>query len=44
VHTALINTLGERAEDTLLISGQVLSNERTVLRLQADLLAALAVP
>lgn len=43
VHTALINTLGERAEDTLLISGQVLSNERAVLRLQADLLAALAV-
>ena len=43
VHTALINTLGERAEDTLLISGQVLSNERAVLRLEADLLAALAV-
>jgi [protein-PII] uridylyltransferase len=43
VHTALINTLGERAEDTLLISGPVLSNERAVLRLEADLLAALAV-
>ena len=42
VHTALINTLGERAEDTFLISGAVLSNERAVLRLQADLLAALA--
>ncbi len=43
VHTALINTLGERAEDTLLISGPVLSNERAVLRLEADLLAALSV-
>jgi [protein-PII] uridylyltransferase len=43
VHTALINTLGERAEDTFLISGAVLSNERNVLRLEADLLAALAV-
>jgi len=43
VHTALINTLGERAEDTFLISGAVLSNERAVLRLQADLLAALSV-
>ncbi|MFN9155568.1 MAG: hypothetical protein ACK5WE_18665, partial [bacterium] len=43
VQTALINTLGERAEDTLLISGLVLSNERAVLRLEADLLSALAV-
>jgi len=43
VHTALINTLGERAEDTFLISGAVLSNERAVLRLQADLLAAISV-
>jgi len=43
VHTALINTLGERAEDTFLVSGPMLSNERTVLRLEADLLAALAV-
>ncbi|MBC7781533.1 MAG: [protein-PII] uridylyltransferase [Proteobacteria bacterium] len=43
VHTALINTLGERAEDTFLISGAVLSNERAVLRLEADLLAALSV-
>jgi len=43
VHTALINTLGDRAEDTFLISGPVLSNERAVLRLEADLLAAISV-
>ncbi len=43
VHTALIHTLGERVEDTFLVSGPRLSNEKTVLQLEADLLAALQV-
>jgi [protein-PII] uridylyltransferase len=42
VHAALINTLGERVEDTFLVSGPSLDDERTVLRLESDLLAALA--
>ena len=43
VHTAFIHTLGERVEDTFLVSGPRLSSEKTVLQLEADLLAALQV-
>ncbi len=37
IYTAKINTLGERAEDTLLIKGKALSDSRTIVRLESDL-------
>ncbi len=44
LHTAKINTLGERAEDTFLIRADDdrLSNQKTVLKIETDLLQALA--
>jgi len=39
--TAKIVTLGERAEDVFVISGAALSNPKTVLQLEAELLDAL---
>jgi [protein-PII] uridylyltransferase len=41
VHTAKINTLGERAEDTFLVTGAALHEPKATLRLESDLLAAL---
>jgi len=41
LHTAKIVTLGERAEDVFVVSGEALANSRTVLQLEQDLLAAL---
>ena len=41
VNTAKINTLGERAEDTFLVTGAPLRDRRTIVRLESDLLAAL---
>lgn len=38
LHTAKIATLGERAEDTFLITGAELENPKEVLRLETDLL------
>jgi [protein-PII] uridylyltransferase len=38
LHTARINTLGERAEDVFLVGGAALGNPRTVLLLEQDLL------
>jgi [protein-PII] uridylyltransferase len=43
LHTARINTLGDRAEDVFLISGDVLSNSKKVLQLEQDLLKSLQV-
>ncbi len=43
VHTAKINTLGERAENVFLISGEVLTDPKAVVRLEADLLEVLSV-
>ena len=43
LHTARINTLGDRAEDVFLVSGEALSNPRTVLQLEQDLVKALQV-
>jgi [protein-PII] uridylyltransferase len=43
VHTAKIATLGERAEDTFLISGAELAKTATLLRLEAELLERLQV-
>jgi [protein-PII] uridylyltransferase len=41
VHTARINTLGERAEDTFLIAGSALADDRAVVQLEHDLIDAL---
>ena len=41
LHTAKITTLGERAEDSFVISGADLAKPRVVLKLEQDLLAAL---
>ncbi|HUW50188.1 MAG TPA: [protein-PII] uridylyltransferase [Sulfuricella sp.] len=41
LHTAKIATLGERAEDTFLITGDELGNPKAVLRLETDLLQQL---
>jgi [protein-PII] uridylyltransferase len=44
LQTARINTLGDRAEDVFLVSGEALSNSKTVLQLEQDLLAELSLP
>jgi len=41
LHTAKIATLGERAEDVFLVSGAALTNFKTVLQFETDLLKAL---
>ena len=41
LHSAKINTLGDRAEDVFLISGGVLQDSKTVLKLEQELLAEL---
>jgi [protein-PII] uridylyltransferase len=43
LHTARINTLGDRAEDVFLISGSALTNSKTVLQLEQDLLQELSL-
>jgi [protein-PII] uridylyltransferase len=43
LHTAKINTLGDRAEDVFLISGEVLSDPKTVLRLEQELAKELQI-
>ena len=41
LHTAKINTLGERAEDTFLVAGSSLDKTKALLRFEADLLQQL---
>jgi len=43
LHTAKINTLGDRAEDVFLVTGESLSNQRVVLMLEQDLLEEMHV-
>jgi [protein-PII] uridylyltransferase len=43
LHSAKINTLGDRAEDVFLISGAGLSDQKIVLRLEQELQQALQV-
>ena len=44
LQTARINTLGDRAEDVFLISGEALADSKTVLQLEQELLEELALP
>ena len=41
VHSARISTLGERAEDTFLVTGNILDQTRTLIHLETELLNAL---
>ncbi|MGQ0654870.1 MAG: [protein-PII] uridylyltransferase [Betaproteobacteria bacterium] len=43
LQTARINTLGDRVEDVLLVSGEALANAKTVLQLEQDLVKELAL-
>ncbi|MDA1331807.1 MAG: [protein-PII] uridylyltransferase [Proteobacteria bacterium] len=43
IQNAKINTMGERVEDTLLVSGDALRSSREALRLQSDLIDKLSV-
>jgi [protein-PII] uridylyltransferase len=43
IHTARINTLGDRAEDVFLVSGEPLSSSKTVLQIEQDLLKVLQI-
>jgi len=43
LQTARINTLGDRAEDVFLISGETLSNSKAVLQLEQELLKELQI-
>ena len=40
VHSARINTMGDRAEDTFLVTGEILSQAKTLIHLETRLLAA----
>jgi [protein-PII] uridylyltransferase len=41
LHTAMINTLGSRAEDTFLVTGAALNDSKTVVRFEKELLEQL---
>jgi len=43
LHSAKINTLGDRAEDVFLVSGEALSNQKEALQLEQELLRELQV-
>ena len=43
LQTARINTLGDRAEDVFLVSGENLSNSKIVLQLEQELLKDLSL-
>ncbi|MBA4143057.1 MAG: [protein-PII] uridylyltransferase [Nitrosospira sp.] len=41
VHSARVNTLGERAEDTFLVTGNILNKSRTLIHLETELIKVL---
>ena len=43
IHTARINTLGDRVEDVFLVSGDALGNPKTVLQMEQELVEALQI-
>jgi [protein-PII] uridylyltransferase len=43
IHTARVNTLGDRAEDVFLVSGEALANSKTVLQMEQALLKDLQI-
>ena len=43
IHSARINTLGDRAEEVFLVSGEPLSNSKTVLQIEQDLMKDLQI-
>ena len=43
LHTAIVNTLGARAEDTFLITGDALNDPKQVVRMENDLIETLKV-
>ena len=43
LQTARINTLGDRAEDVFLLSGETLANSKKVLQLEQELLKELQI-
>ena len=43
LHTAKINTLGSRAEDTFLITGDALADPKQVVRMESDLIETLKI-
>jgi len=43
LQTARINTLGDRAEDVFLVTGEALSNPKKVLQLEQELLKELQI-
>jgi len=43
LHSAKVNTLGDRAEDVFLVSGSMLADSKAVLRLEQELLAELQI-
>ncbi|MGA0114355.1 MAG: [protein-PII] uridylyltransferase [Burkholderiales bacterium] len=43
LHSARINTLGARAEDTFVVSGETLKNPKSTVRFESDLLAQLQI-
>jgi [protein-PII] uridylyltransferase len=43
LQTARINTLGDRAEDVFLVTGEALSNSKKVLQLEQELLKELQI-
>jgi [protein-PII] uridylyltransferase len=43
LHTAKVNTLGDRAEDVFLINGEALNDPKTVVRFESDLLRVLQI-
>ncbi len=44
LHTAKVNTLGSRAEDTFLITGEALDDPKKVVRMENDLIETLNIP